>query len=164
MKHNPSIRFGIGYDVHRFGPGRRLVLGGVRIPSRLGLEGHSDADVLLHAICDALLGAAALGDIGRHFPNTDRRYRNISSLRLLALVRDMLVRRGHAVGNVDATVILETPAIKPYATRMQRQIARTLRLPPGAVSVKATTNERMGFVGRGDGCAALAIASLVKAE
>lgn len=164
MKRGPSIRFGIGYDVHRFGPGRRLVLGGVRIPSRLGLEGHSDADVLLHAICDALLGAAALGDIGRHFPNTDRRYRNVSSLRLLALVRDMLVRRGYSPGNVDATVILEAPAIKPYAARMQRQIARTLRIPPDTVSVKATTNERMGFVGRGDGCAALAIASLVKAE
>jgi len=160
----PVMRFGIGYDVHRFGAGRRLMLGGVHVPSKLGLEGHSDADVLLHAICDALLGAAALGDLGQQFPNTSRKYKNMASSRLLAMVRDMVGRRGYLVGNVDATVILERPKIAGYTGRMKRSIARTLGLSPGQVSVKATTNESMGFVGRGDGCAALAIASLLRRE
>lgn len=158
------MRFGIGYDVHRFGAGRRLMLGGVRVPSKLGLEGHSDADVLLHAICDALLGAAALGDLGRHFPNTSRTYKNMASSKLLAAVRKMVTSRGYRVGNIDATVILEHPKIAAYTGRMKRMIARTLGLSPDQVSVKATTNERMGFVGRGDGCAALAIASLLQRE
>lgn len=158
------MRYGIGYDVHRFAAGRRLMLGGVRVPSKLGLEGHSDADVLLHAICDALLGAAAMGDLGQQFPNTNRKYKNMASSRILAKVRDMVATRGYVVGNVDATVILEQPKIAAYTGRMKRTIARTLGLSPGQVSVKATTNEGMGFVGRGDGCAALAVASLLRRE
>jgi 2-C-methyl-D-erythritol 2,4-cyclodiphosphate synthase len=159
-----QARLGIGYDVHRFGDRRRLMLGGVYIPSRHGLEGHSDADVLLHAVCDALLGAAALGDIGRHFPNSSPRYKNIPSLKLLARVREMLHRRGYTVGNIDVTVILERPKIARYAGRMIRNIARTLNIQPSQVSVKATTNEGMGFIGRGDGCAAVAIASVFPPE
>ncbi len=137
------------------------MLGGVRIPSLVGLEGHSDADVLLHAICDALLGAAALGDIGKHFPNTARRFKNVSSLMLLRKVGAMLIRRGYAIANIDSTVILETPKLSPYTARMRNTIARTLGIKPGQVSVKATTNEHLGFIGRGEGCAALATAVLV---
>lgn len=163
MKH-PATRFGIGYDVHRFSPGRRLILGGVRIPFREGLLGHSDADVLLHAVCDAVLGAAALGDIGKHFPDSDRRYKNISSMKLLKLVATKIRRQGYMVGNIDATLALESPKIRPYAARMQKNIARCLGIRPGQVSVKATTNEGLGFIGRQEGCVAIAIASLVPLE
>lgn len=157
-------RVGIGYDVHRFAPGRRLILGGVRIPFKEGLLGHSDADVLLHAVCDAVLGAAALGDIGRHFPDSQSRYKNISSLKLLTLVAAMIREQGYIVGNIDATLALESPKIRPYASRMQKNIARCLGVGPRQVSVKATTNEGLGFVGRREGCAAVAIASLVPVE
>lgn len=163
MKHH-ATRVGIGYDVHRFAPGRKLVLGGVHIPFREGLLGHSDADVLLHAVCDAVLGAAALGDIGRHFPDSQSRYKNISSLKLLTLVAAMIKKQGYTVGNMDATVALESPKIRPYAARMQKNIARCLGVRPRQVSVKATTNEGLGFVGRQEGCAAIAIASLVPVE
>ncbi len=141
-----------------------MVLGGVRIKSAKRLVGHSDADVLLHAICDALLGAAALGDIGKHFPNTDRRFRGISSLRLLEATRKVVVAAGWSVVNVDATVILERPKIGPHTPAMQRRIGSTLGVAPSAVSIKATTNETLGPVGRGEGCAAMAVALLVRHE
>ena len=154
-------RIGFGYDVHRLVPGRKLILGGVEIPSDLGLEGHSDADVLLHAVADALLGAAALGDIGRHFPNTDPRYRGISSLIILNHVAELLRKHRFAVVNVDATVILEQPRIAPHADTMRQNIARSLGVSPDQVSVKATTSEGMGFVGTGMGASAHAVALLV---
>lgn len=161
---SPSIpyRIGFGYDIHRLGEGRALVLGGVRIPFDRGLVGHSDADVLLHAICDALLGAAALGDIGRHFPDTDKRFLNISSLRLLKQVAQLLKEHHYGVQNVDATVVLERPKIAPFVPRMTKNIASALGLNSSSVSVKATTNEGLGSLGSGDGCAAFAVASLFR--
>lgn len=160
MSHASGFRCGIGYDVHAFAPKRKLMLGGVRIPSFLGLEGHSDADVLLHAIGDALLGAAALGDIGKHFPNTSKRFKNISSLVLMRDIAAMIGKSGYAIGNIDATVVLERPTLAPYVSRMRKAIAHSLKIKPGQVSVKATTNENLGFVGRGQGCAALAVATI----
>jgi 2-C-methyl-D-erythritol 2,4-cyclodiphosphate synthase len=157
------IRFGLGYDVHRFGEGRKLILGGVHIPSNTGLIGHSDADVLLHAICDALLGAAALGDIGKHFPDTDEAYRGISSLKLLKHVGKLLQERGCKIGNIDSTVILERPKIGKYIDDMCQRIGKTLHITPQQVSIKATTHEGLGAFGREEGCAALAIASIVHA-
>ncbi len=154
------VRTGIGYDVHAFAPKRKLILGGVQIPSLLGLDGHSDADALLHAIGDALLGAAALGDIGRHFPNTNRRYKNISSLLLLRKIAVMIRRNDCLIGNIDATVVLEQPRLAPYVPRMRKAIARALKIKPAQVSVKATTNEGLGFIGLGQGCAALAVATI----
>lgn len=158
------IRSGIGYDVHPFAAGRRLVLGGVEIPHERGLLGHSDADVLLHAVADALLGAAALGDIGRHFPPSDPAYRDADSLELLERVARLLAAEGYAAVNIDATIIAEAPKILPHAPRMRENIARAVGLPATAVSVKATTNEGMGFVGRGEGIAALAIAAIHSRE
>jgi 2-C-methyl-D-erythritol 2,4-cyclodiphosphate synthase len=155
------IRFGLGYDVHRLVEGRKLILGGVRIPSEIGLLGHSDADVLLHAICDALLGAAALGDIGKHFPDTDEAFRNISSLGLLNHVGVLLKKRGYQISNIDSTVILERPKIAKHVDLMCRRIGRVLHISPQQVSVKATTHEGLGAFGRGEGCAAYAIASIV---
>jgi 2-C-methyl-D-erythritol 2,4-cyclodiphosphate synthase len=154
------IRTGIGYDCHRFAAGRRLVLGGVELQSELGLEGHSDADVLTHAIIDALLGAAALGDIGQHFPDTDPRYSGINSIELLKEVAAMLAGRGWAVGNVDATVVIEEPKLAPSIEQMCASLADALGLPSGGVSVKATRGEGMGFVGRGEGAAAFAVATV----
>jgi 2-C-methyl-D-erythritol 2,4-cyclodiphosphate synthase len=151
---------GIGYDVHAFGKGRKFILGGVTIPHSVGLVGHSDADVLIHAVCDALLGAAALGDIGKHFPNTNPKYKNISSLFLLQRVGELLATHRFRVTNVDATVLLEEPKILKHAPSMARNIARCLDITVTQVSIKATTNEGLGFVGRGEGCAALAIASI----
>jgi 2-C-methyl-D-erythritol 2,4-cyclodiphosphate synthase len=161
---NEGTRFGIGYDVHRFAPMRRLVLGGVKIPFSMGLMGHSDADVLLHAVCDALLGAAALGDIGRHFPDTSRTYKNISSMILLRRVRGLLRKHKFSVNNIDATLVLQEPRIQKHVPKMQRNIAKALGIPPRCVSVKATTNEGLGSLGRGEGCAALAVASLTRPE
>lgn len=158
--HPAKPRIGYGYDVHRLVAGRRLVIGGVEIPHDLGLDGHSDADVLVHAIADALLGAAALGDIGVHFPNSDARYRGISSLLLLKEVALLLARSGYEVGNIDSTVILERPRIMPYAAAMRTNIAGALGISPDAVSVKATTGEGLGFTGRGEGAAAHAVALL----
>ena len=155
-------RTGFGYDVHRLKPGRKLVLGGVDIPFPKGLDGHSDADVLVHAITDALLGAAALGDIGKHFPNTDPRYRDISSLVLLNHVAGLLDRQGFALINVDATLILEQPKILPYVDQMRENIAGALGVQPERISLKATTGEEMGFVGRGEGAAAHAVATIVR--
>jgi len=158
------VRTGIGYDVHAFGPKRKLILGGVRIPSLLGLEGHSDADALLHAIGDALLGSAGLGDIGRHFPNTNRRYKNISSLRLVRAIGVMIRQHGYLIGNIDTTVVLEKPRLAPYVPAMRKAIARALKIKPAQVSVKATTNENLGFIGRGQGCAALAVATIFPSD
>jgi 2-C-methyl-D-erythritol 2,4-cyclodiphosphate synthase len=155
------IRLGLGYDVHRLVEGRKLILGGVRIPSKTGLLGHSDADVLLHAICDALLGAAALGDIGKHFPDTDEAYRGISSLKLLSHVGILLQKQGYQIGNIDSTVILEHPKMAKYVDLMCRRIGRALHISPHQVSVKATTHEGLGTLGRAEGCAAYAIASIV---
>ncbi len=155
-------RIGFGYDVHRLVPGRPLVLGGVQIPSEFGLDGHSDADVLLHAIIDALLGASALGDIGQHFPDTDPRYHNISSLLLLSHVARLLTERGFSVVNVDATLVLEKPKIAPHVPAMRERIAEAIGIDRGRVAVKATTSEGMGFVGSGDGAAAHAVAAVVE--
>lgn len=154
------MRVGIGYDVHRFAANRRLVLGGVEIPHAVGLLGHSDADVLLHAIADAVLGAAALGDIGQHFPPSDPAYRDADSLELLAEALRLVADAGFRVGNVDATIIAEAPRVLPHAPAMRARIAFALRIEVSDVSIKATTNEGMGFVGREEGIAALAIATL----
>ncbi|MCX7622937.1 MAG: 2-C-methyl-D-erythritol 2,4-cyclodiphosphate synthase [Thermomicrobium sp.] len=154
------IRVGLGYDVHPLVPGRRLVLGGVEIPGTLGLAGHSDADVLLHAIGDALLGAAGLGDLGVHFPPDDERWRDRSSVELLRIVRELVRNAGWRIVYVDATLVAEIPRIAPFRERMRERIAATLAVPVGTVSVKATTNERLGFVGRGEGIAALAVATV----
>ena len=153
-------RIGLGYDVHRLTEGRPLVLGGVTIPFERGLLGLSDADVLLHALMDALLGAAALGDIGRLFPDSDERYRGADSRVLLREVADLLERRGFSVGNVDVTLIAQRPKIAPYVPRMRENIAADLKLPLEAVSVKATTEEGLGFTGSGEGMAAQAAATL----
>jgi 2-C-methyl-D-erythritol 2,4-cyclodiphosphate synthase len=154
------VRSGIGYDRHRLAEGRRLVLGGVEVPSERGLAGHSDADVLAHAVIDALLGAAALGDIGRHFPDTDPRYRDSNSVELLERVVTMLGDHGAAVVNVDATVVLESPALAPFREEMRASLAKALGIAIGRVSVKATRGEGMGFVGRGEGAACMAIATV----
>jgi 2-C-methyl-D-erythritol 2,4-cyclodiphosphate synthase len=151
---------GIGYDCHRFAVGRRLVLGGVEIPHERGLAGHSDADVLVHAIIDALLGAAAMGDIGDHFPDTDERYRDVSSIGLLREVVAKLADRGLRIGNVDATVVIERPKLAPARDQIRANLAAALELPVERVSVKATRGEGMGFVGREEGVAALAVATL----
>ena len=153
-------RAGIGYDSHRFGAGRRLVLGGVEISHERGLAGHSDADVLAHAVTDALLGAAGLGDIGRHFPDTDGRWRDADSIELLRAARELVEDGGLAPGQVDATVICEAPKLAPHADGMRERLADALGVDAGAVNVKFTTNEGMGFVGRGEGIAALAVATL----
>ena len=152
------MRSGIGYDVHRFGDGRRLVLGGVEIAGETGLLGHSDADVVAHAVMDALLGAAGKGDIGDHFPDSDAAFRDADSIELLGQVAGEL---GWRVANVDVTVIAERPQLGPYKQRMAERLAAAMRVDTTCVNVKATTNEGMGFVGRGEGIAALAVAQLV---
>jgi 2-C-methyl-D-erythritol 2,4-cyclodiphosphate synthase len=157
------MRIGQGFDVHRLVAGRKLVIGGVTIPHDKGLLGHSDADVLLHAICDALLGAAGLGDIGTHFPDSDRRYSEIDSRQLLREVAQKLVAQQLRVGNVDATVVAEAPRLAPHIPRMIGNIAADLGVAPARVSVKATTSEGLGLVGRGEGIAALAVALLEEA-
>ena len=159
---SPGIRIGYGYDVHRLVKGRKLILGGVEIPHATGLDGHSDADVLLHAIADALLGAAALGDIGRHFPDTDPRYQGVSSLILLKHVSDLLGQHRFDVGNIDATLILQVPKIAPYVDLMRSNIASVLTIAPQHVSVKATTSEGLGFAGTGEGAAAHAVALIIQ--
>jgi 2-C-methyl-D-erythritol 2,4-cyclodiphosphate synthase len=155
-----NLRIGQGYDVHRLTAGRDLILGGVRVPFEKGLEGHSDADVLVHAVMDALLGAAKAGDIGRLFPDTDPRYAGISSLQLLRQVGGLLAGRGYAVVNIDATLIAQAPKIAPYKEEMARNMADCLGIPAERVNVKATTEEHLGFTGDGSGMAAQAIALL----
>ncbi len=154
------MRAGIGYDVHRLTEGRKLILGGVEIAHDLGLDGHSDADVLVHAIMDALLGAAALGDIGKHFPDTDEAYKGISSMKLLAHVGELLQRQGYVVENIDATVIAQRPKLRPYIAQMEQNIAKVLAIAENQVNVKATTEEGLGFSGREEGISAQAICSL----
>jgi 2-C-methyl-D-erythritol 2,4-cyclodiphosphate synthase len=154
------MRIGQGFDIHALAPGRKLVVGGVEIPFERGLAGHSDADVLLHAICDALLGAAGLGDIGAHFPDTDPQYRGVDSRVLLRRVAHLMKRNGMVVVNIDATIIAEAPKMAPHIPRMRENIAQDLGLATTAVNVKAKTAERLGAVGRGEGIAAEAIALL----
>jgi 2-C-methyl-D-erythritol 2,4-cyclodiphosphate synthase len=156
-----DIRFGIGYDVHQLTEGRKLILGGVDIPHSLGLEGHSDADVLLHAIKDALLGAAGMGDIGKLFPDTDMAYKGVSSIWLLEQVWERLTENGWRVNNIDATIAAQKPKLAPFIPMMKENIARTLRVSPERVNVKATTTEGLGFVGRQEGISSYAIASLI---
>lgn len=156
------FRIGHGYDVHRFKEGRRLILGGVEIPFELGLDGHSDADVLLHAIADALLGAAALGDIGKHFPDTDMSFKDADSMKLLEAVVNLLSDRGYKVGNVDATVIAQKPKLKDYIPLMRERIAETLSVDVDCVNVKATTEEKLGFTGNMEGMSAHAVCIIIK--
>jgi len=151
---------GIGYDRHRLIAGRRLVIGGVEIPHDRGLDGHSDSDVLAHAVIDALLGAAGLGDIGEHFPDTDERWRDADSIRLLEAVVAMVAEAGSRIVNVDCTVMMETPKLAPHRQAIRARLATALGLETARVNVKATTGERIGFVGRGEGVAALAVASI----
>jgi 2-C-methyl-D-erythritol 2,4-cyclodiphosphate synthase len=152
------MRIGQGFDVHALVEGRKLIIGGVEIPYGKGLEGHSDADVLLHAICDALLGAAGLGDIGRHFPDTDPRYKGIDSRELLLQVKKKMEACGFKIVNIDATIIAQEPRMAPHVQRMIANIAEDLGVAPAAVNVKATTTEHLGFAGRGEGIAAQAVA------
>ena len=156
-------RFGMGYDVHRLVEGRKLILGGVDVPHSLGLLGHSDADVLLHAIADALLGAAALGDIGRHFPDTDERFKGADSLKLLEQVVYLVEQKGYKVGNIDATIVAQKPKLKDYIPQMNKNIAKVLKVTLDDVNVKATTEEKLGFTGTEEGIAAYAVASIYKA-
>jgi len=158
------MRIGQGLDVHAFAAGRKLVIGGVEIPHHKGLAGHSDADVLLHAICDALLGAAGLGDIGTHFPDSDPRYKGIDSRKLLFEVRQLLRERGFHVVNVDTTIIAQAPRMAPHIPAMRTNLAADLGVDADAVNVKAKTAERLGFIGRGEGIAAEAIALLAGDE
>ena len=154
------MRVGHGYDVHAFVEGRPLMLGGVQVPHTHGLLGHSDADVLLHAICDALLGAAAMGDIGRHFPDTDAAYKGISSIILFERTVDMIRKQGFEIENIDSTLVLQKPKLAPHLPRMIDEISRAASLPASRVNVKATTTERLGFAGREEGVAAYAVVLL----
>ena len=153
-------RFGMGYDVHQLVEGRKLIIGGVDIPFEKGLLGHSDADVLLHAISDALLGAAALGDIGKHFPDTDERYKGADSLKLLEEVGRLLAEKGYTVGNVDATIVAQKPKMAPHIPAMRENIARVLHVDVDRINVKATTEEHLGFTGSGQGISAYAVAGI----
>ncbi|HUV75372.1 MAG TPA: 2-C-methyl-D-erythritol 2,4-cyclodiphosphate synthase [Dehalococcoidales bacterium] len=155
-----KLRAGIGYDVHSLTPGRRLVLGGVDIPFEKGLSGWSDADVLTHAVIDALLGAAALGDIGSHFPPGESEYKDISSLVLLGRVKDKLAENGWRVNNVDATIVAEKPRLSDYIDQMRQQLSQTLGINTSQVSVKASTSDKLGYIGRGEGIAACAVATV----
>lgn len=156
------MRIGTGYDVHRLQEGLDLWIGGVKIDHTHGLVGHSDADVLLHAICDSLLGAAALGDIGKHFPDTDPKYKGISSVKLLKHVGQLLKENGYTVGNIDSTIVAQRPKLAPYIPQMRQVIAESLGIGVDQVSVKATTTERLGFEGREEGISSQAVAMIVK--
>jgi 2-C-methyl-D-erythritol 2,4-cyclodiphosphate synthase len=155
-----TMRIGMGYDVHRLAPGRKLVLGGVAIPFDKGLLGHSDADTLVHAVIDALLGAAGLGDIGLHFPDTDLQFKDISSLKLLAKTNEMIRRKGYSIQNIDATIFAQAPKLSGFREKMQKNIARTIAIEPERINVKATTFEGLGMIGHGEGIAAMCVALL----
>ncbi|MCC7431682.1 2-C-methyl-D-erythritol 2,4-cyclodiphosphate synthase [bacterium] len=154
------MRIGQGYDVHKLVKGRKLILGGVEIPYEKGLLGHSDADVLLHAIMDAMLGALALGDIGKHFPDTDQKFKDISSIKLLEHVNKLVGEKGWEISNLDSTLVLQSPKIAPFIFQIQTNIAQTLKIEVDQVSVKATTSEKLGFVGKGEGAEAFAVVLL----
>ena len=156
------MRVGMGYDVHKLVEGRDLILGGVKIEHSLGLLGHSDADVLVHAIMDALLGAAALGDIGKHFPDTDEQYKGADSMKLLAHVAELIEQEGYVIENIDATIIAQRPKMAPYISQMKQHIADDLNLDASQVGIKAKTNEKLGFLGREEGIAVQAVALLFK--
>ena len=158
------MRVGMGYDVHKFQHGRALILGGIEIPYELGLLGHSDADVLLHGIKDALLGAAALGDIGKHFPDTEDQYKGASSIKLLKHVGQLLREEGYEINNIDSTIIAEKPKMAPYIQGMRKNIAEALGIDEGQINVKATTTEGLGFEGRKEGIASMAIVSIKEIE
>ena len=158
------MRIGMGYDVHKLVENRDLILGGVKIPYEKGLLGHSDADVLLHAIMDALLGAAALGDIGKHFPDTDPAYKGISSIKLLVHVAELLRKQEYAVGNIDATVIAQKPKMAPHIPQMRKNMADALGISESKINIKATTEEGLGFTGRGEGIASQAICLLIEKQ
>lgn len=157
-----KFRVGHGYDVHKLAEGRKLIIGGVEIPHSKGLLGHSDADVLAHAICDALLGAAALGDIGKHFPDNDDRYKDIDSLVLLEKVCELIRHKGYEISNVDSTILAQAPKLRPYIDEMRSKLAKAMKLDIDEVSVKATTEERLGFTGREEGIAAHAVVLLMR--
>ena len=157
------MRIGFGYDVHRLTEGRKLILGGVEIPHRLGLLGHSDADVLIHSIMDAMLGALALGDIGKHFPDTDGQYKDIDSMVLLSKVKEIIRQEGYRVGNIDCTVCAQKPKLLPHIETMRQNIATTLDTDVKNISVKATTTEKLGFVGKEEGISSYAVCLLTKA-
>jgi 2-C-methyl-D-erythritol 2,4-cyclodiphosphate synthase len=158
------FRIGFGFDVHQLVTGRDLWLGGIKLEHSLGALGHSDADVLLHAICDALLGAAALGDIGKHFPDTDKNFKNIDSKILLSNVCKLLEENNFSIGNIDCTLVMEKPKIAPYIDKMRACISEILDIPQNCISIKATTNEKMGFIGRQEGVTAHAVALIYKAD
>ena len=158
------MRVGYGYDVHRLVVGRPLILGGVHVPYEKGLAGHSDADVLLHSISDALLGALALGDIGVHFPDTDEKWKGADSSMLLREIGQMIYNKGYVISNIDSTVALQQPKLRPYIDQMRNKIAATLEMPVEDVSVKATTTEKLGFVGSGEGASAHAVCLLLKKD
>ena len=157
-----KVSSGIGYDIHRLVSGRRLVVGGVEIPHHKGLSGHSDADVLIHAICDALLGAIGAGDMGQHFPESDPAYQDISSLILLEAVREKIVSNGYRIMHLDSVIIAEEPRFSPYVAQMRSTIAKALKLKEDSVNIKATTNEKLGSLGRGEGIAAQVVTTLIK--
>lgn len=154
------MRIGSGYDVHKLVEGRKLILGGVEIPHTLGLLGHSDADVLLHAIMDAMLGAAGLGDIGKHFPDTEEAYKGVSSMELLKRVNELISEKGYVVGNVDATVIAQKPKLRPYIEQMEENVAQVLGISTDQINIKATTEEHLGFTGREEGISSQAVCIL----
>jgi 2-C-methyl-D-erythritol 2,4-cyclodiphosphate synthase len=156
------MRIGIGYDVHKLVTGRKLVLGGVVIPFEKGLLGHSDADVLVHAVCDALLGAAAMGDIGLHFPDSDLKFKNISSIKLLAETNAMVRGNGFTIGNIDTVIFAEAPKISPYRKMMQEKLASTVEVDPDCINIKATTTEGLGSIGKGQGIGAMSVVLLEK--
>lgn len=156
------LRVGFGYDVHKFAKGRKLILGGVQIPHSRGLLGHSDADALLHSICDAILGAMADGDIGKHFPDTDKKYKGISSLKLLSEVSRILKRKKAKLVNIDTTIVAEKPKLAGYTDKMRKNISRTLKISSDKISVKATTQNGLGFIGKGEGIASFAIVLVEK--
>ena len=156
------IRIGTGFDVHRLTEGRKLILGGVEIPFEKGLDGHSDADVLIHALMDAMLGAAALGDIGKHFPDTDPAYKGADSMELLKKVTEILREEGYVLGNADVTVMCQRPKLAPHIMTMRENLAGAIGVDTGDISVKATTTEKLGFTGRGEGIAAEAVCTIIK--
>jgi 2-C-methyl-D-erythritol 2,4-cyclodiphosphate synthase len=156
------MQIGIGYDVHKLVAGRKLVIGGVVIPFAKGLLGHSDADVLVHAVCDALLGAAGLGDIGLHFPDTDLKFKDISSLTLLAETNTMIRNNGFSIRNIDTIIFAEAPKISPFRHEMRENLARTIAVDPGCINIKATTTEGLGVIGKGEGIGAMSVALLEK--